>query len=201
MLEFLEGLPPAVVLGFAFLIPALEASTLLGVVFPGEVAILVAGAAAHAGALPLWAVVAAAVAGAVVGDTVGFALGRRYGDALVERLPRRLVRPDAIARTRALIHRRGGTAVFVGRFTALFRALVPGLAGASGVGWRVFVPFNVAGGTLWAAGVAVLGYLAGAGLRTAEQRLGLASEAVLAVAVVAGVAVLLVRRRRSRPVT
>lgn len=198
MLEFLEGLPPALVLGFAFLIPALEASTLLGVIFPGEVAILVAGAAAHAGALPLWAVVGSAVAGAVAGDATGFALGRRYGDALVERLPRWLVRPDAVARTRALIRRRGGTAVFVGRFTALFRALVPGLAGASGVGWRVFLPFNVAGGVLWATGVAVLGYLAGAGLQTAERRLGLASEIVAATVVLVALGVVLVRRRSHR---
>lgn len=200
MLEFLEGLPPALVLGLAFLIPALEASTLLGVIFPGEVVILVAGAAAHAGGLPLWAVIVAAVVGAVAGDTVGFALGRRFGDALVDRLPRRLVRPDAVARTRALIRRRGGMAVFVGRFTALFRALVPGLAGASGVEWRVFLPFNIAGGTIWATGVAVIGYLAGAGLASAERQLGLASEIVAAtVVVVLGVVVLVRRRSRPRP--
>jgi len=141
----------------------------------------------------------AAVAGAVVGDTVGFALGRRFGDALVDRLPRRLVKTDAVARTRALIRRRGGMAVFVGRFTALFRALVPGLAGASGVGWRVFLPYNIAGGTIWATGVAVIGYLAGAGLASAERRLGLASEIVAAtVVVVLGVVILVRRRSRAR---
>lgn len=198
MLEFLEGLPPALVLGLAFGIPALEASTLLGVIFPGEVAILVAGAVAHAGGLPLWAVVVAGVSGAVAGDTAGYALGRRYGNALVDRLPRRLVTPHAVARTRALIRRRGGMALFLGRFTALFRALVPGLAGASGVAWRVFLPYNIAGGTVWATGVAVLGYLAGAGLRTAERRLGLASEIIVAVAVVVGLAVVLARRQ-ARP--
>ncbi|MGQ0575795.1 MAG: DedA family protein [Pseudonocardia sp.] len=198
MLELLESLPPAAVLALAFLLPALEASTLLGVVVPGEVAILVAGAAAHAGGVPLWAVIGAAVSGAVAGDTAGFALGRRYGDALVGRLPRRLVRPDAVARTRALIRRRGGAAVFLGRFTALFRALVPGLAGASGVPWRVFLPCNVAGAALWATGVAVLGYLAGAGLRTAERRLGLASEIVLAAVVVIGVVVVALRHRSGR---
>lgn len=196
VLELLESLPPAAVLVLAFLVPALEASTLLGVVFPGEVAILVAGAAAHAGSVPLWAVIVAAVAGAIAGDAAGFALGRRYGDALVARLPSRLVRPDAVARTRAAIRRRGGAAVFVGRFTAVFRALVPGLAGAGGVPWRVFLPFNVAGGALWATAVALLGYLAGAGLRTAERRLGLASEIVLAAVIVIGLAVVLLRRRQ-----
>ncbi len=196
MLDYLERLPPAMVLGLTFLLPALEASTLLGVVFPGEVAVLVGGAVAHAGGVPLWAVLVAAVSGAVVGDSVGFTLGRRYGDGLVARLPRRLVKPDAVERSRELIRRRGGAAVFFGRFTALFRALVPGLAGASGVSWRVFLPFNVAGGALWAGGVVTIGYLAGAGLQAAERRLGFASEIVLAAVVVVGIAALLVRRHR-----
>lgn len=196
MLEFLAGLPPALVLVLAFLLPALEASTLFGVVFPGEVAILVAGAAAHAGGVPLWAVIAAGIAGAVLGDAAGFELGRRYGNQLLARLPHRLVRPEAMERTRTLIRRRGGGAVFIGRFTALFRALVPGLAGVSGVRWRVFLPYNVVGGVVWATGVAVLGYLSGAGLRAAERRLGIASEIVLGVLVVL-IAVALYQRRRT----
>jgi membrane-associated protein len=196
-LELLARLPPAAVLACAFLLPALEASTLLGVVLPAEVAILVAGAAAHSGSLPLWAVVLAAVAGAVLGDTVGYAVGRRYGDRVLAGLPPRLVRPEAVGRTTAFLRRRGGAAVFLGRFTALFRALVPGLAGVSRLPWRTFLPYNVAGGVIWATGVAVLGYLAGAALLTAERRLGMASEILLAVALLALVVAALRRRRRA----
>ncbi|HEV3497772.1 MAG TPA: hypothetical protein VHA34_15615, partial [Actinomycetes bacterium] len=51
-----------------FALPALEASTLLGIVVPGELALVLGGALAHQGRIPLWAAVVAGAAGAVVGD-------------------------------------------------------------------------------------------------------------------------------------
>ena len=42
------------------------------------------------------------------------------------------------------IHRHGGKAVFFGRLTALFRALVPSMAGMSGMRYRTFLVWNVA---------------------------------------------------------
>src|SRR5258706_16450596 len=59
---------------------------------------------------------------------------------------------------RAYVRRRRGSAVFFGRFTAALRVLVPGLAGMSQVEYPVFLAYNVAGGALWGAGMAVLGY-------------------------------------------
>jgi len=81
----------------------------------------------------------------LVGDTVGFAIGRRVGERLLAHLPRRLVRPGQVERARALVRRRGGRAVFAGRFTAALRALVPGLAGLAGVPYRTFAAWNLAG--------------------------------------------------------
>ncbi|MFG1717029.1 hypothetical protein ACGFII_00220 [Micromonospora chalcea] len=49
----LVGLPPLLVLTLVFVLPALESSTLLGLVVPGETAILIGGLVAHGGALPL----------------------------------------------------------------------------------------------------------------------------------------------------
>ncbi len=198
VLEALRALPPLLVLIMAFLLPALEASTMLGVIFPGEIAILVAGADALAGSLPLWAVMVAAVTGAIIGDAVGFTLGRRYGEQLLERLPRRLVKPEGVRTARELLQRYGAVAVVIGRFTALLRALIPGLAGMSGLKWRTFVPYNIVGGTVWATGVALLGYLAGASLGAVEHKLSLVSEIVLAVVVVAVVAVWLRMRAKRR---
>ena len=50
-----------------FVLPALEASTFLGLVVPDELAVLAGGVVAHGGALTLWAVVLAAATGAAVG--------------------------------------------------------------------------------------------------------------------------------------
>ena len=178
-----------------FALPALEASTLLGIVVPGELALVLGGVLAHQGRVPLVAAVAAGAAGAVVGDTVGYAIGRRVGERLLAHLPRRLIRPRQVERAKALVRRLGGRAVFAGRFTAALRALVPGLAGVAGVPYPTFAAWNLAGGVLWATGFVLLGFAAGRAWRTAERFAGGAGLVVLGAIVVAA-AVALVRRRR-----
>jgi membrane-associated protein len=178
-----------------FALPALEASTLLGIVVPGELALVLGGVLAHQGRVPLVAAVAAGAVGAVVGDTIGYAIGRRVGERLLAHLPRRLIRPRQVERAKALVRRLGGRAVFAGRFTAALRALVPGLAGVAGVPYPTFAAWNLAGGVLWATGFVLLGFAAGRAWRTAERFAGGAGLVVLGAIVVAA-AVALVRRRR-----
>ena len=73
-------------LAFLFLLPALEAPAFLGLVLPGELALLLGGVLAHQDRIPLGAALAVGVAGALAGDsgprlpTSG--LGRRVGLAL-----------------------------------------------------------------------------------------------------------------------
>ncbi|MCW3840986.1 DedA family protein [Micromonospora yasonensis] len=196
VLNLLVALPPALVLALVFLLPALEASTFLGLLVPGEVAVLVGGVLAHEGRLPLWAVIVAAVAGAALGDQIGYLVGRRYGHRLLARIPRRFARAGEVRRALDLIRRRGAAAVVFGRWAAALRALVPGLAGMSGIPRGVFTVANVAGGGLWAVTVAVLGYLAGASYRLLERRLGWVGEAVLGLVLLL-VAVRVLRARRA----
>lgn len=185
MLDRIVGLPPALVLALVFLLPALEASAFVGFVFPGEIAVLLGGVLAHEGKLPLALVIIFAAIGAIIGDSIGYEVGRHYGDALLGRLPKRLVKPAHVERGKALIHRRRGQAIFLGRFTAALRVLVPGLAGVSRLPYRSFLLWNVAGGVAWATETAVVGYLAGASYRAAAHRLSLIGLGLLAV-IVAG---------------
>jgi membrane protein DedA with SNARE-associated domain len=185
-------LPAWLVLALVFLLPALEASAFVGFVFPGEIAVILGGVAAWRGTVPLWAVITAAVAGAVIGDSAGYVIGRRFGERLLHgtigRLPvirRHLDKHLELAR--AYVHRRRGSAVFFGRFTAALRVLVPGLAGMAEVEYPAFLAYNVAGGALWGSGMAVLGYLAGASYKEAEKLTGRAGLGLLAL-IVAGLA-------------
>jgi undecaprenyl-diphosphatase len=196
VLTAVVGLPPWLVLTLVFVLPALEASVFVGLVVPGETAVLVGGVVAHGGGLPLWTVVATAVAGAAAGDQVGFLIGRRYGRAMLGRLPERFRRSGDVERALSLVRRRGPLAVVLGRWAAALRALVPGVAGMSGMTQGRFTVANVTGGALWATTVAVLGFAAGASYRALERRLGLGSEVLLAVVLVAFV-VWLVRSRRA----
>jgi membrane-associated protein len=192
------GLAGPLILVVVFALPALEASALVGIVVPGELALVLGGVLAHAGRVPLWAVALAGAAGAVVGDSVGYAVGRGLGERLLARLPRRLVRPGQVERGMALVRRLGGRAVFVGRFTAGLRALVPGLAGTARMPYRTFVVYNVAGGVLWAVGFALLGFAAGRDYPTAERLAGQAGLVLLGAIAVAAATVLLAHRRRGR---
>ena len=55
-----------------------------------------------------------------------------------------------------------GSAVFLGRWTVFFRAVMPALAGVSRMPYRRFLIWNAAGGDrLLGSSVVVVGYLAG----------------------------------------
>jgi membrane-associated protein len=199
LITFLLSLPPAAILVAALLLPAVEASALVGLVVPGETAVFVGGLTAHGGGLPLWAVVAAAAAGATLGDQVGFRLGRRLGPRLLDRLPRRLHSSGRVDRVTRLVSEHGAWAVLAGRWTAVLRALVPGLAGLSGMAQRRFTVFNVLGGVSWAAAVAALGYGAGAAYPQVLQSVHHAGALLVAAGAVAvGVSLLVRRLRRPR---
>ena len=198
LVDLLLSLPPLVVLAIAFLLPAAEASVFVGVLIPGETAVVVAGVLAQAGVLPLWAVMVASAAGAVLGDQIGFLLGRRYGESLLNRMPAWVNRHDRAIRVLDLVRRRGVAAVLLGRWTASLRAFVPGMAGLSGLRHRTFSGANLAGGVIWAVAVSLLGYLAGAGFRRVEHQLNLASGVVLGALALLAVALILIRRLRGR---
>ena len=57
--------------------------------------------------------------------------------------------------------RHGGKTVFLARFSAFFRILVPFFAGAVRLSYFHFLLFNVLGGVVWAGGSVTIGYVAG----------------------------------------
>jgi membrane-associated protein len=200
LIEHILHVPTWLALLIVFAVPALEASIFLGFVFPGEIACLLGGVLASESKLSLAAVLIAAIAGAVIGDSVGYAIGSRYGDTLLRKIPHRLVKPEHIERARKLVNRLGGRAVFVGRFTAALRALVPGFAGLSTMSYRRFLIWNAAGGILWAGGVVIAGYLAGNAWKRVASDLSLFGYLLLAVIVVLGGLIWRRRRRRAHSI-
>ncbi|MCU1649349.1 MAG: DedA family protein [Pseudonocardia sp.] len=176
-----------------------EAAIMVGVVFPGEASLLVAGFGAHQGWISLWPMVAVAAVCAVVGDSVGYEVGKHYGPALRESRFGRRVGVKHWATADAFLHRHGGKAVFLGRCTALLRALIPGMAGMARLPYlRTFLPWNMAGGVLWGGGCVLLGYGFSASLETISRYLTWGPIAVIAVLLAAYLVYRLLRRRRER---
>lgn len=187
-------MPPALALLLVFLLPALEASVFLGVVLPGEVGVILGGVLANQGKLPLAAALAAGISGAIIGDSIGYWVGDRYGERVLSKIPHRLLKPEDLHKAEANVRRLGGKSVFVGRFTAALRALVPGLAGMSRLPYGRFLAWNAAGGALWAGAFVLLGYAAGSQYKRIERYANYIGLALL----IAIAAYLLYRRHRRR---
>ncbi len=163
---------------------------------PGEVGLLVAGAAAGAGKLNLPLLVVLACAAAIAGDAAGFAIGHRFGPRLpTTRLGRRL-KPEVWERAETMVRRRRGLIVLVGRWIGFLRAIMPATAGFSGMTYREFLPWDLAGAISWATICVVGGYKLGSNWTTLADNLGRVG-IVLGVAVALLVVALALKRRRT----
>ncbi len=193
--DHLRTLPP----GLVYLVVALlvfgEAALFIGFVLPGETSVVVAGVVASLGRVNVVVLVVVVVAAAILGDSLGYEIGKRYGERLLKLAVMRR-RRAALERALAGLKRRGSRYVFVGRFTAFLRAVMPGLAGMSEMTYRRFLVANGAGALVWGVGYTLLGYYAGGSLTAIEKYSSWGATAVLVVVVVAVVLAHFARRRR-----
>jgi membrane protein DedA with SNARE-associated domain len=174
-----------------------EAAIFVGFVLPGETAVVLGGVLANRGQVGLVQMIVVVVLAAIVGDSVGYEVGRKYGERVL-RLPVLRKRAKAIERASAYLRAKGGRAVFLGRFTAFLRAVMPGLAGTAKMHYPRFLAFNAAGGIVWGTGFVLIGYLAGASYTRVEKVAGRASTGILVVVVIALVVNALRLRRKER---
>lgn len=194
MLNWLSGLPPALVYAVVALLVFAEDALFVGFVLPGETAAVIGGVLANRGTVNIWALTALVVVAAILGDSVGFEVGRHFGDRLLNTRPLRR-HQTRLDKARALIRRRGAEAVFLGRFVSFFRALMPPLAAISHIPYRKFLLFNALGGLVWGVGFTLLGYFAGAAYSRVEHLVGRILAGVVAGIVIVGLIVWRIRRR------
>jgi membrane protein DedA with SNARE-associated domain len=172
-----------------------EDAIFVGFVVPGETAAVLGGVAASQGHVRLWVMIPLVVVAAIVGDSVGYEVGRHFGTRLLRTsvLDRQRGR---IERAQSFLARRGGWAVFLGRFTAFFRAVMPALAGTAGMPYRRFLAFNAFGGIIWGITFVVLGYVAGQSYQAVAKTVGRDMAIAVAAIVVVALIVWKVRERR-----
>jgi membrane protein DedA with SNARE-associated domain len=177
----------------------LETSAFVGLIAPGELAVVLGGVLAGRGQMQLPLLLGVVWAAAVAGDGCGFLLGRRLGRPFLTRHGGRLgATPARLEQVERFFARHGAKAIVVGRFIGVVRAMGPFTAGASGMSTGRFVAADVVGAGLWAATFTGLGYVfAGSvgALVDALHQAQLGAGIALAAAVVV---VVVVRRRRVR---
>jgi membrane-associated protein len=173
-----------------------EAAAFLGLVLPGETAVFLGAALAaqeHGHLAVLIAVVAVA---AIAGDSVGYEIGRALGPRLRGGRLGRWIGPARWRRADQMVAARGATAVVLGRWVGILRALVPAVAGATRMSYGRFLLANAVGGISWAVIVSLLGYGAGTAWPQVQAWLGRGWLTVAALVLAALLARTVVRRRR-----
>ncbi len=188
----LQGLPVYLIVGGLVFV---EDALFFGFVIPGETAAILGGVAASRGHASLTLVSGVVVVAAIIGDSVGYEVGARYGSRLLSLsvLRRRQQHIDA---ARESLARRGGPAIFLARFVAFLRAVMPFLAGAAHMPYRRFLAFNAAGGLAWGIGSVLLGFLAGNSYAAVERTFGRTAAVVATALTVVGLLLWFLRRRR-----
>ncbi len=173
-----------------------EDAIFVGFVIPGETAAVVGGVAASLGHANVVVICLVVVLAAIVGDSVGYEIGKHYGNRLVQH---RFLdsRRHQLDRARSFLAHKGGSAVFLGRFIAFFRAVMPALAGTSRMPYRRFIVWNAVGGVVWGIGFVLLGFLAGTSYRTVAEKAGYGAAIAVVVIVLLALLVWQVRKRRS----
>jgi membrane-associated protein len=195
VLDAVQSVPPALAYVIIALLVFGEAAFFLGFVVPGETAVLLGGFLASQGHLDIVTLIVIVVIGAILGDTVGYEVGRHVGP--------RVLQLGVFQKHQAQLHkaqdslrRRGGPAVLLGRWTAFFRAVMPGLAGLSRMRYRTFLFWNALGGIAWGITYSLVGYFAGASYEKVASTIGTGTAVVIAVLVIAGLVAWRVRHRR-----
>jgi membrane protein DedA with SNARE-associated domain len=183
-LDGLGDLDPAVIYVVIGALALLESAAFVGLLVPGESAVLVGGALAAHGDVNVLAMVAIVAVGAVLGDSFSYEVGRRSGPWLFGSRLGRAFGEDRLASGARYLERRGAKAVFLGRFVAFVRTGVPVLAGAARMPYRTFVLWNVTGAVLWSALHVSIGYAAGRSGGQLQSRLSTAGLVAAALVVV-----------------
>lgn len=185
------------VLAAAFGLAFGETALLTDLFVPGDVGMILVGAVASRSGTPLVLAILAASVGATLGDSVGWWLGHRFGRRILARFPRIERRlGTSLDRAEVYFERRGGAAVFWGRFVGAVRGVVSFVAGTAGMPYRRFLVWNVAASVCWTSLVISAGYLFGRNVEAVVSEVGMFVGIGI---VVLAVAVLVLRSRRRAP--
>jgi membrane protein DedA with SNARE-associated domain len=177
----------------------LETGAGIGLIAPGEFAVILGGVAAGQGEVELVPLIALVWVCAAAGDTVSFVLGRRLGRGFILAHGHRVkLTPARLEQVERYFARHGGKTIVFGRFIGAVRSLSPFVAGASGMPARRFLPATVSAAGVWAVACSLLGYVFWNSL---DEAVAIARNGSLAIAALVGLTVagaVAVRRIRRR---
>ena len=151
-----------------------ETGLLVGLAFPGDSLLFLAGVAASgSGAailgnaqLPAAALFIGAPIAAIAGAQVGHWFGHRYGRKLFDRPDGRVFNHQRVVATEKWLRKYGtGKAIVLARFVPFIRTLINPMCGVVAIPVKKFFFWNAVGGLVWTQLVLSLGFVLGEKLK------------------------------------
>ena len=151
-----------------------ETGLLIGLAFPGDSLLFLAGVAASgSGAailgnaqLPAAALFIGAPIAAIAGAQVGHWFGHRYGRKLFDRPDGRVFNHQRVVATEKWLRKYGtGKAIVLARFVPFIRTLINPMCGVVAIPVKKFFFWNAVGGLVWTQLVLSLGFVLGEKLK------------------------------------
>jgi membrane-associated protein len=151
-----------------------ETGLLIGLAFPGDSLLFIAGVAAsgsgaailggaHLQAVPLFI---GAPFAAIIGAQFGHMLGAIFGRKLFDRPDGRVFNQQRVASTEKWLNKYGvGRALVLSRFIPVIRTLINPMAGVVHIPAKKFFLWNLVGGVIWTELVIGAGYILGEKLK------------------------------------
>jgi membrane-associated protein len=167
----------------------LETTALIGLVIPGDLAVLLAGSTANSPGRFAWVLVAAST-GTYLGELCGYAIGRKAGPRLRRS---RFIKKHQWDRAERYLTGKGARVLVPARFVSVVHAVAPIVAGAVRMPFRRFALWAGIGAVVWATVYTGIGAAAGSAYRKFGH-LGLAVSAGL----IATAAIVMAVRSRAR---
>jgi membrane-associated protein len=143
---------------------------LVGLAFPGDSLLFVAGIAAsgtgaallNGNQLPTLELFIGAPIAAITGSFVGRWFGAKYGRKLFDRPDGRFFTQARVVQTEKWLEKYGiGKALILARFIPFVRTLINPMVGVINIPTKVFMFWNIVGAIIWTDGIILLGYLLG----------------------------------------
>jgi membrane-associated protein len=148
----------------------LETGLLIGLVFPGDSLLFLAGIGASSVAasvfdgvhLSLTGLLIGAPLAAIIGSQVGHWIGAKYGRRLFDRPDGKFFNHDRVVSTERWLAKYGqGKAIVLARFIPFVRTLINPMCGIIQIPAKKFFLWNVIGAIIWTDGIIIAGYFLG----------------------------------------
>ena len=147
-----------------------ETGLLIGLAFPGDSLLFIAGVAAsgtgaallNGNQLPVAPLFIGAPIAAIIGSFIGRWFGTKYGRKLFDRPDGRFFTQARVVQTEKWLSKYGvGKALLLARFIPFVRTLINPIVGIINVPNKTFIFWNILGAIIWTDTILLLGYLLG----------------------------------------